>query len=875
MMVFSCSCMLSINFSWANPACTPNASVTSDCQSLSISNPNVSISIANGVTVSDSSFAVVNPATGTEITNNGTISSGFIGVYNTGTITSLINFGSITASYAGIYNSSTITTLTNAGTITSPNYSINNNGTIATINNSQGGVNTFKLSNSLPGNYNIIINSPTSYGQLSVISPTGSMAFGIYAGGVSGVPVSAVSAGTYADVLQGFSSLSGITGTTGTYNGYSYSLVADSGHSDYWNLVFTSLSSNILAGHVYQSSGLGSSVNPTIDGGTLQISNAGNISENFTITSNGGKIDSNGLTSNLSGVISDSIPGSGGKLTISNSVSGGSLTLSNVNTYSGGTEVDAGAKLTISSGSALGTGILALAGSATVPATLTVTGTTTITNPITVAGDPVFNIAPGTTTTVSSAITDGATPGDVELGGGGTLALTAANTYTGSTTIDSGSTLNLAGNGSIANSSAVTNSGTFNITGAANTVNLAGAYTQSGTGNLTMGLTPSASQLLHVSGLASLGGTLSLNATNGVYAPHRYTLLTATGGIGKHFSSLSTNLSSFTRLGYYLSYDARDVYLNLIPATVDTQAALAANVNALQGVYALQTGTINNSLTYDCANFDKRGFCLSTGGRYSNASETHANTTSAMVIGAYKINDNIRAGGYLDQNLYNTNVASVASLRSNTPLLGMFAVWNKNADKTGLEAKLAIGYNNSDLNVNRIAIGTSERGVGRTSMNTLAGSGTVSYGFKITSNWMTAPYFGVRYTSVSTNAYNEQSSAAVTNPLTYSRLTEASTTALLGIRLAGKVMERTTIQTSAGFEQDMQNSVTNYTATGLPDIAPITFNPDINRTRAVASFGASYKLARGHLISFKTIYRQESFRSVDTKMAYVNYTMSF
>jgi hypothetical protein len=41
------------------------------------------------------------------------------------------------------------------------------------------------------------------------------------------------------------------------------------------------------------------------------------------------------------------------------------------------------------------------------------------------------------------------------------------------------------------------------------------------------------------------------------------------------------------------------------------------------------------------------------------------------------------------------------------------------------------------------------------------------------------------------------------------------------------------------------------------------------------SFGASYDLAKGHRIGLTGIYRQESFQSVDTKMAYLTYTMGF
>lgn len=808
-----------------------------------------------------------------------------------GTISNLTNTNGINVNGAGsigIHNNGIISTLTNTGNITTSgegSTGIVNESTctINTLNNSQGGngltaANTaLTYSGVLATKYNAIINSTTNYGQLSVSSTTGPMAFNIYGNTgttlVSGVAASTVAVGTYAHVLQGFSSLTGITGTSGTYSGLSYSLVADNAHFGDWNLVFVSSSTNILSG-TYQSTNLGDTVNPKFDGGTLQITSAGTITTPTTITSNNGTIDQHGLASTFSGAITDDTSGVAGKLIIENTgiANQGSVTLSGANTYSGGTQVNAGANLSISSGSALGTGTLALVGSPTTPATLTTTASTTIANAITVSGDPVFNVASGTTTTASGVITDGVSSGDVVVQGGGTLNLTNTNTYTGPTTIDSGSTLALSGNGSIANSS-VANSGAFNIQNTASNVSVAG-FSQTSTGNLLMNISPTNNQQVNVTGAASLAGVLSLNASAGTYTAGKYTLLTANGVTGT-FGSFTSNLSSFTRLGYTLSYDANDVYLNFLPNLLDTQSSLQANVAALQGVYALQSGTVNNSLNYDCNNFGTKGFCVSTGGRYSNASESTANTTSAMIIAGYRINDHLRIGASADQNLYNTDVAQIASVRSNTPLMGAFVVWNQNADKTGFETKLAAGYNNSDLNVNRSIVGTSEAGQGSTALNTLSESITASYAFKLGENYRLSPYAGVRHTSVSANGYTEQSTANVTTPLSYNGLNQESTSALLGLRLAGQVYKNTTVQTSAGFEEDMQNAVNNYSATGLAGLSAITFNPNIQRTRAVVNFGASYELAKGHHLGFNTIYRQESFQGVDTKMAYVNYSMGF
>jgi hypothetical protein len=316
-------------------------------------------------------------------------------------------------------------------------------------------------------------------------------------------------------------------------------------------------------------------------------------------------------------------------------------------------------------------------------------------------------------------------------------------------------------------------------------------------------------------------------------------------------------------------------FMNFGPSAEDTQAALQANVAALQGIYAIQTGTINNSLTYDCSYFDSKGFCLSSGGRYSNASNSHANTTSAMVVGGYRLDEHFRFGAYVDQNLYNTEAGSVVSLRSNTPLLGVFGVWNENADQTGFEARLAAAYNNSNMDINRVQVGTSEMGYGKTGIDTLSGSATLSYGIKVVPNWMASPYFGVRHTTVSSSGYSEQATADVTAPLTYNGVNQESLTALLGIKASGRLTDQIGLQASAGLEQDMHTYTSAYAATGVDGLTAINFTPNMQKSRAVSTFGATYDVAKGHRLGLNAIWRQESFQSVDTKMAYVNYTVAF
>jgi hypothetical protein len=211
-------------------------------------NPSVTISSGTTQSVSDLfTWAVHVNGNVNTLTNNGTITNSAsnltipLNIERPYTVTSLINAGVISNTQSGGYssglrNQGTIGTLTNTGTITAVDagHALDNYGTISVLNNSQGAGNAsgpLQLSSNLPLQYNIIINSPTQYGQLIGISATGSTTFGIYTG-------SSVSARTYTGVLQGLSS-GNLTTTVGTYSGYSWTLVNSAGTT--WDLILALL----------------------------------------------------------------------------------------------------------------------------------------------------------------------------------------------------------------------------------------------------------------------------------------------------------------------------------------------------------------------------------------------------------------------------------------------------------------------------------------------------------------------------------------------------------------------------------------------------------------------------------------------------------
>ena len=151
-------------------------------------------------------------------------------VYNGGTITTIDNAGTMSGATYGINNASgaIITTITNQGTLSGNTAGILNSGTLTTLNNLQGqSSSALTYTGTLPTNYNIIINSKSSFGMLQASTVSGTMNFDIYTG-------STVSVGTYSSVLSGISA-SNLVATTGTYSGIPWVLSNRTG--SIWDLI--------------------------------------------------------------------------------------------------------------------------------------------------------------------------------------------------------------------------------------------------------------------------------------------------------------------------------------------------------------------------------------------------------------------------------------------------------------------------------------------------------------------------------------------------------------------------------------------------------------------------------------------------------------
>lgn len=293
-----------------------------------------------------------------------------------------------------------------------------------------------------------------------------------------------------------------------------------------------------------------------------------------------------------------------------------------------------------------------------------------------------------------------------------------------------------------------------------------------------------------------------------------------------------------------------------------TPLTMVPNAYGLRSIYNSEHAVISQGLENDCDQFNDKGICIAAGGRYGRTSSTanveNNEATSSTLVAGYKYRPNVRLGGWIDAGLGNNTVNGV-TLNSGKPLFGFYGVWSQHTDGTGYQVKASMAYGDKDLDVQR-----TSNNFGGAGLNEQAFSVIVSrelptkYGVNVT------PYGGVKYTRLNRGSYTEQGSGG----LTYDALTDEQTSAVLGVKAAKKLNEKTTAFAGLGIEQKLNRNVGTYSA-GSYSTAVFTDNP--HATQATLTAGMVYQIDKKSRIDANVMMKQDPYMNTNSTAAMVMY----
>ncbi|MDQ7995239.1 MAG: autotransporter-associated beta strand repeat-containing protein [Luteibacter sp.] len=275
----------------------------------------------------------------------------------------------------------------------------------------------------------------------------------------------------------------------------------------------------------------------------------------------------------------------------------------------------------------------------------------TVTGNATITGNGGTIDQSGHASTFTGTFTDetSGTPGSLSIvnsGTGGSVTLTAENTYTGTTSVDTGATLSLSGDGSIASSSGLTNNGTFDITQANHDetiTTLAGTGTVNLGGNdlrITNGSTTFSGSINGAGGVDLTGGTQTFTGTS-----------TYTGGTTVNNATVAINNGSALGTGIIALQDA--TLVTTAPSTLNNDVVVTG-ISTVGTTNAGDTLTLNGDIS-GAGHLNIAGGTTVLGGDNTYAGGTSAGSGTTLAI------TNTRALGTGTLNLEDSTLATQAT----------------------------------------------------------------------------------------------------------------------------------------------------------------------------------------------------------------------
>jgi len=290
-----------------------------------------------------------------------------------------------------------------------------------------------------------------------------------------------------------------------------------------------------------------------------------------------------------------------------------------------------------------------------------------------------------------------------------------------------------------------------------------------------------------------------------------------------------------------------------------------------KGLNAVAGGNFAHMNTYDCDTFGSSGRCFSLGGRHTSISDPRSDVTGLVMVYGKKVSDHIRWGSFVHSNVsYNTPANFLLS--NKTPLIGFYAVWNENADHTGLQLKIGNSYQAINATILREQLGLSESARGETVITAKDLIVELRNNIKVSESVTFTPYGASRFSDKYQSGYTETDAQL---PLTFNEVFESSWVAIGGIKFKKKTYAGSSVYGTIGIEQDISHNVSALSPSGVSGITTVDLTKNHNATRAVLAVGYDLKLTHNAILRLKFQYQELPYQDMTEENTYVSYNLLF
>ena len=427
---------------------------------------------------------------------------------------------------------------------------------------------------------------------------------------------------------------------------------------------------------------------------------------------------------------------------------------------------------------------------------------------------------------------------------------------------------------------------------------IAAIYAWSGTAATGSALAQSAVSTVTATGVTPVSVALTGSRLTAGQSYVALFTVVGTNAQGTNKFAFNTVLNStYTDGSYVYSYDHNDLFspwdgvdrpedLEMLlifgpagPNAANTLLGLQSNSLAVRSVLSQRAAAATFALDYDCSVFDQHGFCVSVGFRNSQIGSNYSDSgeTAGLLTAAYRVTQELRIGGFIDQNLVSQSPVGVDP-KNTQPMLGAFAVYQESPSFAGLTVRAALAYQEGDLRITRPQLEETQAGTGRARTSAFAFGGEIAYGFPIDSTWVAQPYAGIRRSDSQRWGYTETTSDSVTFPITYNRFGQVVTSATAGLRLRGAITPEFSLTFGVGMEHDLDSKMDRYLGTStIPNLETFSINASQqqNKTRAVGSAGMRYMIASNQALAFDASIRQLPYGNDPSITTMLRYSIGF